>query len=311
METTVIKLLEKITGKLKKMNTDAPFKGAYNIRKDGKSIGRSSSANIIIQSKKDKDGLDIYIKENTKGKSVHIPVLLMQGGYTETVYNDFYIGKNAQVDIIAGCGINNCACTETSHDGVHRFFVEEGAKVTYTEKHYGEGEGSGKRIMNPITEVELKKNASLTMNSVQIKGVDSTYRITRGSLSENSTFTVSEKIMTAGEQTAQTEFEVNLNGKDSSTHLISRSIASGNSEQKFISRINGNTKCYAHVECDAIIMDDAKVAAVPAISANDTEANLIHEAAIGKIAGEQLMKLMTLGLTEKEAETAIIDGFLK
>ena len=292
-------------------NVDDLKKGAYNIRKNGKGIERQETENIKIKTKEDKPGIDIYVKDNTKFEFVHIPVILTESGLNDLVYNDFYIGKNANVIIVAGCGIHNDHHKDSQHDGIHRFFLEEGAKVKYIEKHYGEGKGDGKRILNPVTEVFLKKNSNMEIESYQIKGVDSTIRETKGVLKEGSTFVVTEKIMTAGIQTAKTIFNVKLNGKNSSTNVISRSVATDDSTQEFVSKIYGNSKCYAHSECDAIIKDNAVVTATPKIVANDVDANLVHEAAIGKIAGEQLIKLMTLGLTEKEAEERIINGFLK
>lgn len=289
---------------------DTP-KGAYNIRKNGQGIERKVTENVNIVTKTDVSGIDIYVKENTKFEFVHIPVIITESGLTDLVYNDFHIGENANVIIIAGCGIHNDHENDSRHDGIHRFFLEKNAKVKYIEKHYGEGEGTGKRILNPVTEVYLKEGSTLEMESVQIKGVDSTVRVTKGELEKDTNFVVTEKIMTHGNQYAETEFEVNLNGENASTHVTSRSVATEKSKQKFVSKIYGNTKCFAHVECDAIIKDEGKVQAIPEITANDIEANLIHEAAIGKIAGEQLMKLMTLGLDEKEAEEAIINGFLK
>lgn len=286
-------------------------KGAYNIRKNGKGLERKVTENINIITKKDESGIDIIVKENTKFEFVHIPVIITESGLKDIVYNDFYIGKNANVIIIAGCGIHNNHEHTSEHNGIHRFFLEEGAKVKYIEKHYGEGEGIGKKILNPITEVYLKNGSILEMESTQIRGVDSTIRETKGELKENTNFIVTEKIMTHGTQLAKTIFDVQLNGKNSSTHVTSRSVATNNSKQEFISKIYGNTKCFAHVECDAIIKDNACVKATPEITANSVDANLIHEAAIGKIVGEQLMKLMTLGLTEKQAEEAIINGFLK
>lgn len=285
--------------------------GAYNIRKNGEGIERKVTDNINIVTKKDKSGIDIIVKENTKFEFVHIPVIITKSGLKDVVYNDFYIGKNADVVIIAGCGIHNDHHEDSTHNGIHRFFLAEGAKVKYIEKHYGEGNGKGKRILNPITEVELKNGATMEMETVQIKGVDSTIRETKAKLEENTNLSIQEKIMTHGKQYAKTEFYVELNGENSSTHVTSRSVATQKSKQEFISKILGNTKCYAHVECDAIIKDKGKVVAIPEIDANNVDANLIHEAAIGKIAGEQLMKLMTLGLTEKEAEEEIINGFLR
>lgn len=296
---------------LEKVADTSEFKGAYNIRKNGQRIERKVTENINIVTKEDVSGIDIIVKENAKFEFVHIPVIITESGIDDVVYNDFYIGKNANVIIVAGCGIHNDAHKDSQHDGIHRFFLEEGAKVKYIEKHYGEGSGTGKRILNPVTEVYLKKGATLEMESTQIKGVDSTIRTTKGELEEDATFIVTEKIMTHGKQIAKTIFDVKLNGEKSTTKVTSRSVATENSVQEFISKVSGNTECFGHVECDAIIKDKAKVIATPEIIANSVDANLIHEAAIGKIAGEQLTKLMTLGLNEKEAEEAIINGFLK
>ncbi len=306
MDNKDIELLQEITG-----IENAKFTGAYNIRKDGKGIERKITENVNIVTKKDVSGIDIYVKENTKYEFVHIPVIINESGLKDVVYNDFYIGENANVTIIAGCGIHNDHHKDSQHDGIHRFFLEKGAKVKYIEKHYGEGNGTGKRILNPVTEVYLKSGATMDMNSVQIKGVDSTIRTTKGVLEDNTNFIVSEKILTHVNQLAKTSFVVELNGKNASTKVTSRSVATENSKQEFSSKVIGNNECFGHVECDAIIKDNAKVIAIPEIIANNIDANLIHEAAIGKIAGEQLIKLMTLGLTEKQAEEAIINGFLK
>lgn len=287
------------------------FQGAYNIRKNGQGIERKVTENINIVTKKDVSGIDIIVKENTKFEFVHIPVIITESGLKDVVYNDFYIGKNANVVIVAGCGIHNDHHKDSEHNGIHRFFLEEGAKVKYIEKHYGEGSGDGKRILNPVTEVHLKKDATLEMQTMQIKGVDSTIRTTNGELGDNTTLVINEKIMTHGNQKAETRFNVQLNGKNSSVQVTSRSVATEKSEQIFNSKVYGNAECFGHVECDAIIKDSAKVTSIPEIVANDVNANLVHEAAIGKIAGEQLIKLMTLGLTEKQAEEEIIKGFLK
>lgn len=292
-------------------NLENLSKGAYNIRKNGQGVERKVTNNVNIITKTDKPGIDIHVKENTKFEFIHIPVIITESGLNDVVYNDFYVGKNANVIIVAGCGIHNDHHKDSQHDGIHRFFLEEGAKVKYIEKHYGEGDGTGKRILNPVTEVYLKAGSNMEMESSQIKGVDSTIRETQGELGDNTNFVVSEKIMTHGKQFAKTTFDVKLNGENASTHVTSRSVATENSEQLFVSRIYGNSKCFAHSECDAIIKDQAKVTATPEITANSVEANLIHEAAIGKIAGEQLIKLMTLGLSEREAEEEIIHGFLR
>ena len=285
--------------------------GAFNIRENGKGIARNTTANIDIVTKQDKPGIDIIVKPNTQNESVHIPVLLTEAGFNDVVYNDFYIGENANVVIVAGCGIHNSSCETSEHDGIHTFHLAKGAKVKYVEKHYGEGNGTGDRILNPQTIVFLEDGATLEMETVQIKGVTSTIRETKGELGDNSNLVITERIMTHENQTAKTIFDVNLNGENSSVHVASRSIARDNSVQEFISNVNGNNKCFGHVECDAIIMDKAKVTSTPKIVANHVDASLVHEAAIGKIAGEQIIKLMSLGLTEKEAEEQIISGFLK
>lgn len=286
-------------------------KGAYNIRANGEKAARNTTENIDIVTKEDKPGIDIIIKDGTKNESVHIPVVLSESGLKETVYNDFYIGEDCDVVIVAGCGISNCGSHDSEHDGVHRFFVGKNSKIRYVEKHYGEGDGSGKRILNPVTEVYQKENSYVDMEMVQIKGVDSTRRVTKAELAEGATMIVHERLMTHGEQKATSVYEVELNGEGSSTDVISRSVAKDNSEQIFEAAIIGNTVCNGHAECDAIIMDNAHVVAVPKLDARNVDAALIHEAAIGKIAGEQLIKLMSLGLTEAEAEEQIIGGFLR
>ena len=285
--------------------------GAYNIRADGKLAGRNTTAHINIVTKEDKPGIDIYIAPGTKNESVHIPVIISQTGLKDMVYNDFFIGEDCDVTIVAGCGIHNCGTQESRHDGIHSFFVGKNARVRYIEKHYGEGDGNGENVMNPTTIVDLGENAYMEMETTQIKGIDSTVRVTKGDLAENASLEIHEKIMTHGKQYAKTDFHVDINGDNSSVNLVSRSVAKGESKQEFFSVMNGNAACAGHSECDAIIMDNACVTASPQLTANNIDANLIHEAAIGKIAGEQLTKLMTLGLTEKEAEEQIINGFLK
>lgn len=289
---------------------DVP-QGAYSLRINGSLYGKNDSENISIVKKEDQPGIDIYVKAGTKNESLHIPVLLSQSGLKEVVYNDFHVGADCDVTIVAGCGIHNAGNGESEHSGIHSFFLEEGARVKYVEKHYGDGDGNGKNVMNPTTVVVMAKNSYMEMETAQIKGVDSTRRDTSATLEEGATLIVREKIMTHGEQFAETNFTVDLNGENCATHVISRSVAKDRSRQTFLSRINGNNKCSGHTECDAIIMDDASVTALPQIEANHVDASLIHEAAIGKIAGEQLIKLMTLGLTEKEAEEQIVNGFLK
>ena len=285
--------------------------GAYNIRANGALESRATTENIDIRTKTDKPGIDIIIKPCTKGETVHIPVIIDASGLNDTVYNDFYIGDNADVTIMAGCGIHNCGNKESRHDGIHTFYVGKGARVKYIERHYGEGDGTGGRNMNPTTVVNVGENGYMEMETTQIKGIDSTYRKTRATVADGGTLIIHEKIMTHGTQRADTDFSVDLNGKGSAANVISRSVAKENSHQNFLSNINGNNVCSGHTECDAIIMDGANVTASPTLGANHIDAALIHEAAIGKIAGDQLIKLMTLGLTEKQAEEEIINGFLK
>ena len=285
--------------------------GAFNIRANGQLANRRVTENIDIKTKTDNPGIHIIINPGTVNESVHIPVIISETGLTDLVYNDFYIGENSDVTIIAGCGIHNCGEKESRHDGIHTFYVGKNAKVKYIEKHYGEGDGNGENVMNPTTIVNIEDGGYMEMETAQIKGIDSTKRVTRATLAASATLVIHEKIMTHGSQTAETDFSVDLNGENSGANVISRSVAKGNSRQKFVSMINGNNRCSGHTECDAIIMENGKVSALPELTANHIDASLIHEAAIGKIAGDQLIKLMTLGLTEQEAEEQIINGFLK
>ena len=289
---------------------DTPI-GAYNFRVNSQSAGRNTTANIDIITKTDKPGIDVIIKPGTKNESVHIPVVLSESGIKETVYNDFYIGEDADVVIVAGCGIHNCGNQDSEHDGIHRFYIGKNARMKYIEKHYGEGDGNGKRILNPVTEIYMEEGSTAELEMVQIKGVDSTKRTTLAKLDANAKLIVRERLMTHGKQYALSEYTVEMNGEGCSADVVSRSVARDESTQDYRSKVIGNTACSGHTECDAIIMDNAHVYATPELDANNIDAQLIHEAAIGKIAGEQLIKLMTLGLTEAEAEEQIISGFLK
>ena len=285
--------------------------GAYNIRTNGKTEARNSTEHIEIVPKEGSDGIVIKIKAGTKNESIHIPVVLSEAGLKETVYNDFYIGDDCDVTIVAGCGIHCGTYDSSEHDGIHSFFIGKNSKVKYVEKHYGSGDGKGQRIMNPETIVEVGENSYMEMDTAQIKGVDSTIRKTTVKLDKNASIKVMERLMTHGEQRAESRFVVDLNGENSGANIISRSVAKDNSYQLFQSVLNGNEMCSGHTECDAIIVGNAKISSIPEITANNSDAALIHEAAIGKIAGEQIIKLMTLGLTEEEAEEQIISGFLK
>ncbi len=303
--SVVRQLLETIAG------MTGGTQGAFNIRVDGRSAGRQSTANIEIRPKENGRGIEVYVRPGTKGESVHIPVVVDESGLQDLVYNEFYIGEGADVDIVAGCGIHNDGGHLTQHDGIHTFYVGKNARVRYVEKHVGEGNGSGKRVLNPVTVVHIEEDGVLEMETVQIEGVDSTKRVTKGDLKDRAQLIIKEKLMTSGDQRAETEFAVELNGEGSRANVMSRSVAKGRSFQQFLARIDGNNACAGHSECDAIIMDGACVKAIPEITANHVDASLIHEAAIGKIAGEQITKLMTLGLSQAEAEAEIVRGFLK
>ena len=285
--------------------------GAYNIRTNGKTEGRQTTENIDIQPREEGDGIVITIKSGTKNESMHMPIILSKAGWKETVYNDFYIGDDCDVTIVAGCGIHCGTDDGSQHDGIHSFFIGKNSKVKYVEKHYGSGDGNGKRVMNPQTIIEVGEGSYMEMDTAQIKGVDSTERLTKVKLGKGASIKVMERLMTHGEQRAESRFIVDLNGEDSGANIISRSVAKDDSYQMFQSVLNGNAKCSGHTECDAIIVGNAKISSIPEITANNSDAALIHEAAIGKIAGEQIIKLMTLGLTEEEAEEQIISGFLK
>ena len=285
--------------------------GAFNIRANGALAERKVTENVDIRNKTDKPGIDIIIRPGTKGETVHIPVIIDASGLNDLVYNDFIIGDDADVTIMAGCGIHNCGDKESRHDGIHTFLVGKNAKVKYIERHYGDGDGEGGKNMNPATVVNIAEGGYMEMETTQIKGIDSTFRTTKATLAKDATLIIHEKLMTHGTQHAETDFTVDLNGENASTNVVSRAVAKDDSTQSYRSNINGNNLCSGHTECDAIIMDNARVKAIPEVNANHVDASLIHEAAIGKIAGEQLIKLMTLGLTEQEAEQEIINGFLK
>ena len=289
--------------------TDEP-QGAYNFRVNSGLAGRNTTENINIVSKENGSGIDIFIKPDTKGENVHIPVVISESGVKEKVYNDFFIGDNCDVTIVAGCGIDNCGAHDSQHDGIHRFYVGKNSRIKYVEKHYGSGNGEGKRILNPVTEVYMEENGVMEMEMEQIKGVDSTDRMTIAELKAGAKLLIKERLMTHGSQTAVSGYKVSLNGEGSTADVVSRSVARDTSEQTFNACIAGNAPCSGHTECDSIIMDSGKILAIPSLEANNVDAMLVHEAAIGKIAGDQLIKLMTLGLTEAEAEEQIINGFL-
>ncbi|MBR3751972.1 MAG: SufD family Fe-S cluster assembly protein [Ruminiclostridium sp.] len=286
-------------------------KGAYNIRKNGQLVSRGINANIDIVTKEDKPGIDIFIKDGTKNQSVHIPVIITETGLDELVYNDFHIGADCDIVIVAGCGIHNAGDKKSEHSGIHTFHIGENSKVQYVEKHYGEGEGTGERVMNPRTEVYLEKNASIQLDTTQLRGVDSTERYTKIVVKEGAEAIVTEKLLTHDKQKAVSEMDIYLSGKGASSRVISRSVAQDDSEQIFYPRMIGDDESFGHVQCDSILMGQAKIQSIPAIIANHPDAQLVHEAAIGRIAGDQLLKLMTLGLTAEEAEEEILNGFLR
>lgn len=297
-------LLEKLTD-LHKLPS-----GAFNLRKNGESEKRTSTKEIEIIPKKDKSGIDIIVKPNVKGKSVHIPVIITVGGLSDLVYNDFYIGENSDVLIVAGCGIHNSTCKTSVHNGVHTFHLSKNSKVEYVERHIGEGNGEGGKVLNPVTKLFLDEGAHLTMETTQLGGVTSTVRKTEAKLNDNASLVIKENLLTTDNQTAKTQFKVDLIGKNSKVEVVSHSVARDNSIQEFKSNIIGNNECFGHVECDGILLDNAQISSIPTVTAKDNRASLVHEAAIGKIAGDALIKLMSLGLSEKEAEDVIIEGFL-
>ena len=296
---------------LRELTGASEFEGAFNIRANSQAVSRQSTDTIRIEPKGDGTGLDIYIAPGTRQDKVHIPVVMTKSGLKELVYNDFHVGEGAQVEIVAGCGIHNCGSMNSQHDGIHRFWLAKGASVKYVEKHVGSGDGAGKRILNPATEVFMEEGSTMEMEMVQIRGVDDTERTTTAELAANARLVVRERLMTHGEQRAISTYVVHLNGQGASADVVSRSVARDNSYQKFDAKLLGNAPCSGHTECDSIIMDNGRILAVPGLEANHVDAALVHEAAIGKIAGDQLIKLMTLGLTEQEAEEQIINGFLK
>ena len=305
--------MNKITEEILKQVSDwnGTFKGAYNIREDGGCVGRQSSENIKIESKADGSGLEIHISSKAQKETVYIPACVTRGNVNDLVYNDFYVGEGADVTIVAGCGVHTDNEGEAEHDGIHRFFLEKGAHVLYKEKHVGTGTGIGLKKINPVTDMELKEDAVMEMDTIQIGGVDLTKRSTKAVLGARAKLIIHERIMTDGEEQASTDFEVEMKGEDSGVDLISRSVAKDHSYQEYHSKIRGNCRCTGHSECDAILIGEGKVNAAPELFAGDIDASLIHEAAIGKIAGEQIVKLRTLGLTEEEAEKKIVEGFLR
>lgn len=305
--------MEQITQEMLQIISDVEkqFGGAYSIRENGQCTARKSSAHIKLEPKEDKPGLSIRIDGEAKGETVYIPACVTHGAVDDLVYNDFYVESGADVIVIAGCGVHTDGEDDARHNGIHRFFLAPGAHVLYKEKHIGSGKGSGLRTIDPVTDAELGEGAILEMETIQIGGVDRTTRTTRAKLAAGARLTIHESILTEYDQTATTEFEVSMDGDDSAVDLISRSVARGNSYQSYHSRILGNCRCTGHSECDAILADNGRVNASPELYAGNIDAALIHEAAIGKIAGEQIVKLRTLGLTEEEAEEKIIDGFLK
>ena len=304
--------LDKVTEDVLKMIDTYGFKqeGAYNLRLNGMAVCHGDSRHINIIPKEDKPGIDIHISGEAKDEMVHIPVVMSQEG-VDVVYNDFYIEDGADVTIIAGCGIHGEGCSETRHDGIHAFHVGKNANVKYVENHYAEGDGTGKKVLNPVTKIYVGENSVFTLETTQIRGVDSTERENYIELGENAKLFVTEKLMTDEGQTAISNMDVELNGENSSARIVSRSVGKGTSKQVFHPRAIGNNSCHAHIQCDSIIMDQAEISSIPEIDARHVDAQIIHEAAIGRINDEQLVKLRTFGMTEEEAESVIIESFLK
>lgn len=304
--------LDQITEKILKQIDESGFRqeGAFSLRHNGTALCHGDSEHVKIKKKEDRTGIDVHIDGNTKGEQVHIPVVVDASGITDIVYNDFFIAEGAEVTIVAGCGIHNSGCNESRHDGIHSFHVAKGANVRYEEKHYGEGAGSGAKVLNPVTNIYMEEDSVFTLDTAQIKGVDSTRRETNITMEKGAKLYVVEKLMTHDNQTAVSNMEVQMNGEGSSAQIVSRSVAKGSSKQTFHPKAVGNAGCHAHVQCDSIIMDHAEVSSIPEINARHLDAAIIHEAAIGRINDEQLVKLRTMGMTEEEAESVIIDNFL-
>lgn len=305
--------IDQVTQGVLKQIDDSGFKqeGAYNLRYNGYALCHGDSEHIKIKKREDgNSGINVYISGQTQGEEVHIPVVISSSGMKDVVYNDFYVEEGARVTIVAGCGIHNAGCNESRHDGIHTFHVGRGAEVTYTEKHYGEGEGTGARVLNPVTKVILEENAIFTLDTAQIKGVDSTVRETEVEMGAGARLFVTERLMTHDKQTAVSNMDVCLNGEGSSAQIVSRSVAKGESVQTFHPRAIGNAGCHAHIQCDSIIMEKARVSSIPEINANHIDAAIIHEAAIGRINSDQITKLRTLGLSQEEAESVIVEAFL-
>ena len=288
---------------------DGKFKGAYNIRENSGCAGRQSSENIRIESKTDNPGINIFISSKAQHETVYIPACVTHGGVDDLVYNDFFVEEGADVIIVAG--VHSDDEEEARHNGIHRFFVGKNAKVLYKEKHIGTGKGAGAKRIDPVTDATLDENAYMEMDTSQLGGVTSTSRTTNAKLGAGAKLVIRERLLTDGDERAKSVFNVSLDGDGSAADLVSRSVARGNSYQEYISVIEGNCRCTGHSECDAILAENGRVNASPALNAACIDASLIHEAAIGKIAGEQIIKLCTLGLTEEEAERKIIEGFLK
>ena len=304
--------MNRITQKLLEIVSDYKngFKGAYNIREDGKCVGRECSENILIETKADKPGINVTIRPGTKGETVYIPSCVTQGGVDDLVYNDFFVGEDADIKIVAGCGVHTDDDHTARHNGIHHFHLAKNARVLYEEKHVGTGKGGGTHSINPVTSAELEEGSYLEINATQISGIDQASRQTRATVAADAKLVVRERLFTEGVQKTTTVFKVELNGDGSSADLVSRSVARDQSYQTMDSCIIGNAACTGHSECDSIIDGDAVVDASPRLFARNPDASLIHEAAIGKIAGEQILKLRTLGLTEEQAEQEIIEGFL-
>ena len=289
---------------------DIPQAGVYSIRENGKLLARNTDEEVNIVSKTDKEGIDVFVKSGTKNKSVHIPVLVSMSGFDDLVYNDFYIGDNCDVLIVAGCGIHNPSEKKSSHNGIHNFHIGKNSKLKYVEKHFAFGNKKSKKILNPVTEIVIGENSTCEMETLQLGGVTFADRKTNAVLKDNAKLLIRENILTEDKEEAKTDFKVELKGKNSRVEVVSRAVAKGSSVQEFNSVLIGENECFGHVECDGILSDKAVVSSTPTIVAKNQDAMLVHEAAIGKISEEQQNKLMTLGLSKEEAEKVIIEGFL-
>ena len=283
---------------------------AMNIREDAQTCQRRNSENVIITGLKDNTGLKIHVLSSAKGEEVFIPAIVTKSNITDEVRNDFYIDSGAEVIIQAGCALHTDGNGESTHNGNHHFYIGEGAKVTYNEKHFGEGTNA-KKTISPSNVIVLEKNAYLKMDTIQTDGVSYTNRTTKATVKAGARLEINERIQTQNDQQSISNIDIDAIGDGASIDIVSRSVAKDDSVQTLKTNITANSVCTGHSECDTILVGNGKATSIPALVANNPKASLVHEAAIGRISQQQIEKLQTLGLDEEEAEHYIIKGFLR